>query len=161
MRIPSLLFFYPLLLILGGCSTTHPPAASAFNSTTAESTVRAASADWDRLFNSGDAAKLADLYAEDAVSMPPGLPILTGRKALQADFLEFFAANTARHQTAIDQLIIDGDLAIERAHYKLTIKHRTGGSETTETGRHVEIRRNLRGQWKIVTEIWNTDPAPK
>jgi len=74
-----------------------------------------ASQEWDRQFNAGDAAALAALYAENAVSMPPSLPTLQGRRALQADFESFFSANEARHETTGDEINVEGGLAIERA----------------------------------------------
>ncbi len=124
--------------------------------------LRKASEEWDNLFNAGDAAKLAPLYAENVISMPPNLPTIQGRKALQADFESFFAANVARHETTVDEILMDGSLAIERAHYRLTYRPRAGGAEVVETGRHLECRQKIDGKWKIVLEIWNSDaPAPK
>lgn len=124
--------------------------------------LRQAGAEWDRIFNSGDAAKLAALYAEDAVSEPPNNPTVQGRAAIQKEFEGFFATNVARHETKVDDLIVSGDLAIEAAHYRLTVKPKAGGTETVETGRHVECRRCIGGKWQIVLELWNLDtPAPK
>jgi ketosteroid isomerase-like protein len=124
--------------------------------------LRILATEWDRLFNLGDAAKLSALYAEDVVSMPPNAPTLQGRKAVEADFQSFFAANVARHQTVVDEIVREGDLAIERAHYRLTYRPRAGGAEIAESGRHLECRRKIGGEWKIVLEIWNSDaPPPK
>jgi ketosteroid isomerase-like protein len=124
--------------------------------------LRQASAVWDRLFNAGDGAKLALLYAEDAISMPPNSPTIKGRGAIQADLEGYFAGNAARHETMVETIVREGDLAIESARYRLTYKPRAGGAEVVETGRHLECRRKIGGQWKIVLEIWNLDtPAPK
>jgi ketosteroid isomerase-like protein len=57
-------------------------------------------------------------------------------------------------------ITVESGLAIERAHYRLTYRPRAGGAEVVETGRHVECRRKIGGQWLIVTEIWNTDAPP-
>jgi ketosteroid isomerase-like protein len=116
-----------------------------------------ASKEWDRLFNGGDAEGLAALYDEDAVSMPPNLPTLKGRKALEEDFRKFFAENTARHETFVDEIVVDGSMAIERGRYRMTFKPKAGGAETVEEGRHVEIRKRVGREWKIVMEIWNVE----
>jgi ketosteroid isomerase-like protein len=137
-------------LLAFGCQTVEHPRPDE---------LTRASQEWDGHFNAGNAAALAALYAENAVSMPPSLPTLHGRAALQADFESFFAANEARHETTVDEIIVEGGLAIERAHYRLTYRPRAGGAEVVETGRHVECRRMIGGQWLIVTEIWNTDAA--
>ena len=120
-----------------------------------------AGTEWDRRFNAGDAAGLAELYAADVVSMPPNAPTVTGREAVRKEFQSFFAANTARHETMTDQIIRQGDLAIERARYVLTFKPKSGVAEIRETGRHVECRRRIDGTWQIVWEIWNTEGTGK
>jgi ketosteroid isomerase-like protein len=144
------------LLLASGCQTADHARSGRPDELTR------ASQEWDRHFNAGDAAALTALYAENAVSMPPSLPTLQGRAALQRDFEGFFAINEARHETTVDEIIVEGGLAIERAHYRLTYRPRGGGAEVVETGRHVECRRRIGDQWLIVTEIWNTDaPSPK
>ena len=94
--------------------------------------------------------------------MPPNAPTMRGRQALQADFKSFFEANIARHETMVDEMVIEGSLAIERAHYRLSYRPRAGGTEVIETGRHLECRKKIDGKWQIVLEIWNSDtPPPK
>lgn len=119
--------------------------------------MREASAAWDRFFNSGDAERLASLYAPNAISMPPNLPTLRGQAAVLEDFRGFFANNAARHLTQIEEIIVDDDLSIERSRYRMTFRPRGGGPEITETGRHIEVRRRINGQWLIIHEIWNSD----
>jgi ketosteroid isomerase-like protein len=150
-------------VLLASCATTSQRSAnSRVEYSAAGEELRRASVEWDRSYNSGEVAKLAALYAEDAVSMPPNLPTLKGRRAVEADFQSFFSGNTGHHETTVDAIVMDGDLAIERAHYRLAYKPRAGGAEVVETGRHLECRRKIGGAWKIVIEIWNVDtPAGK
>ena len=150
------------VVFFAGCERIQSSRANGSAEPAAENEVREAGRNWDQLFNRGDAASLAALYAEDAISMPPNSPTVSGRKAIQAEFESFFAGNVARHETMVDQVLISGNLTIEVARYRLTYKPRSGGSEVVETGRHMETRRKIDGQWKIVLEIWNSDtPAPK
>lgn len=158
-------------LLMAGCQNTDSPGKpdkaqveieQSEASAKAQEELKQASQEWDRLYNSGDVDNLVALYAEDTVSMPPGAPTISGREALQADFKGFFSKNVARHETMVDKVLIEGDLALEVARYKLTFKPREGGAEVVETGRHMETRRKIDGQWKIILEIWNSDsPAPK
>jgi uncharacterized protein (TIGR02246 family) len=159
MKLHICLLLAGLSAFLLSCTAMHSHSAPS-SDPSQDPDLRRISAQWDRLYNAGDAAALAALYADDAVSMPPGSPILRGRQALQADFQTFFTVNTARHETTIDQIIRDGDLAIERAHYRLTFKPKSGGPEVVETGRHLECRKKINGTWQIVVEIWNLDPPP-
>jgi ketosteroid isomerase-like protein len=115
-------------------------------------------AQWDARFNAGDVAGLSALYVEDVVSMPFDAPAVRGRAAVAADFAKFFSQNgSIKHTTIVEDFIISGDLAVERSSYELRYRPKTGGVEFIETGKHVEIRRRINGEWLIVTEIWNMD----
>jgi uncharacterized protein (TIGR02246 family) len=122
-----------------------------------EAAVRAASAAWDDAHNAGDAVRLAALYAEDAVSMPPNRPAIEGRPAIAADFHSFFAGARAHHRTQIVSLVIARDWAIERGQYRLTTVTKETGVAAEETGKHVVIRRRVDGDWRIHWEIWSAD----
>jgi len=149
-----------LVLLIGCRTSTHTSIRNRSEASPAEDELRHASVEWDGFFNSGDSTKLAALYAEDAISMPPNAPTVQGRTALQADFKSFLEANSARHETTVDGIIREDGLAIERAHYRLSYKPRTGGTEVVETGKHLECRRYVDGKWRIVLEIWNSDAPP-
>ncbi len=124
--------------------------------------LKAAGAQWDRLFNSRDTSGLAALYAEDVISMPFNAPTIHGRQSLQADFEKFFAQNTARHETLVEEILTTEDWGIERARYVLTYSPLSAGGEVRETGRHVVCRKKTNGKWQIAWELWNTDtPPPK
>src|SRR5215203_2693298 len=46
--------------------------------------IDAVNSKWMELFNTGDFAGVAQLYTEDAVALPPGLGMVTGRPAIGA-----------------------------------------------------------------------------
>ena len=48
-----------------------------------EDQIREASTAWDEAFNAADLEQLMTLYADDAVSMPPGLATLEGKTAIR------------------------------------------------------------------------------
>ena len=93
--------------------------------------------------------------------MPPGEPTVRGRAALQADFQKFLSDNSARHETKTEDIVRQGDLAIERARYTLTFMPKAGGAQVTESGRHIECRRWIDGRWQIIWEMWNSDHPQK
>jgi ketosteroid isomerase-like protein len=146
---------------LGGCRTLQYEASGALSPSDRE-IVSNASTVWDRLFNPRDILKLAEQYAENAVSMPPTSPTIHGRKAILAEFEKFFRENEGRHKTEVDEIIGGTNWAIEKARYTMHIKSKSSGAEVIETGRHVMCRRKISGAWFIVWEIWNSDaPPPK
>ena len=57
----------------------------------------------------------------------------------------------------IQEIVIQGDLAVERASYVVQVTPRTG-APFTERGKHiVAYARAPNGEWRIKWEIWNTD----
>lgn len=122
-----------------------------------EAQVRAASAAWDEAFNAADVAQLMELYHENAVSMPPSLPILEGKPAIQADFEWLFDNFTTHHQTTIVDLEIAGNLAVEQGQYMMTFTPKDGSEPFDEVGKHIVVRRKSGDTWQVVREIWNTN----
>jgi uncharacterized protein (TIGR02246 family) len=45
--------------------------------------IEAVNAKWLDFFNKGDFAGVASLYTEDAIALPPGLPMAKGRAAIE------------------------------------------------------------------------------
>jgi ketosteroid isomerase-like protein len=122
------------------------------------SAVTAASRAWDEAYAAGDAARLVDRYDDAAVSMPPGLPALSTKAAIAADFKTFFASNSATHRTLDADRRISGEYAIERARYEAAITPKNGGATIKESGKHIVVyRRQANGAWKVLWEIWNSD----
>ena len=137
-----------------GAST---PTETVSNSEDLEAQVRAASAAWDDAFNAADLERLIGLYNENAVSMPPGLPLLDGRAAIEADFEWFFDNFTAHHETTIVALEIAGNLAVEQGQYTMMFTPRDGSEPFSEIGKHIVVRRKTGDTWQVVREIWNTN----
>ncbi len=120
-----------------------------------ETKIRNASAAWDMAFNAGDVDSLMDRYHESAVSMVPGHPASVGREAIRRDFESFFSENAGQHTTSIDEIVVSGDLAVERARYSMDITPKSG-SAIAERGKHIVVyRRNPDGTWQVLWEIWN------
>jgi ketosteroid isomerase-like protein len=117
-----------------------------------ESQIREASKAWDEAFNAEDLSALMALYADGAVSMPPGFPALEGKEAISQDFEYIFANFDWEHETTIVDLLMSGNVAVERGAYTMS-----EGGETFEAGKHIVIRQKHGNAWLVVKEIWNTD----
>jgi len=148
--------------VCGGCGTRGKSGGAVSGSAADEALLKQATADWDRLFDSGQAEALAGLYSPDLVSMPYETPSVRGRDAQQKSFEEFFSENeNARHETTVEEMLVTKEWAIERGRYKMTYTPKKTGAPVIETGRHVMCRKKIDGRWQIVWEIWNTDRATK
>lgn len=161
---PVTLLILSILLLAVSCrneQTTSAPAAK--ENLSGDEYPKKAPAEWDKFFNSRDAANLSDLYAEDAVSMPYNYQTVNGKKAIRAEFEKFFEQNEAtKHETFPEEIITKDDVSIERSRYINTYTPKGTNNRIVETGRHVMCRKKLGGKWLIAWEIWNSDqPPPK
>jgi uncharacterized protein (TIGR02246 family) len=156
----AVLILLSLLLFNVSCGNERNSYTSEDNTADNEY-LRNAGHEWDRLFNARDTSGLAALYADNAISMPYNAPTVYGRTAIQAEFNNFLAPNIARHETSIEEVLVKGDWAIERARYTMTYTPNATGTQVIETGRHVMCRKKVSGRWQIAWEIWNSDQPPR
>jgi uncharacterized protein (TIGR02246 family) len=119
-------------------------------------------------FNAGDAAKVASLYASDAVLMPPHEPVITGHDAIEKHNKELFDMFTATIKISSGESKVFGDRALDRGTYTIELTPKTGGSSMMDEGKYlVLLQRQSDGSWKITHDIDNTNvpaapppPAP-
>lgn len=166
-KLVAVLFFLALVTI-SGCAQpvteAEPaagvePAAAEQVATQAEleAQVREANSAWEDAYQAGDLERLMELYAEDAVSMPPNLPIVEGKAAIEADFRQFFEEFTVERQFSLMDLMVAGDMAVRRGEWTQTFTPKAGGEPITEVGRCQVVFKRIGGEWLIETEIWNTE----
>jgi uncharacterized protein (TIGR02246 family) len=165
-KFPSASRYFTWLILFAflfsvSCRSEQSPNATKEN--TADSDyLKNAGAEWDKFFNARDVANLADLYADDAVSMPYNYQTVRGRNAIKAELEKFLGQNDARHETFPEEILTKDDVSIERARYITTYTPKAGANRIVETGRHVMCRKKINGKWLIAWEIWNSDqPLPK
>ena len=99
---------------------------------------------------------LADLYAEDAVLMPPHQQAVQGRTAIR----EWLAAFPLVESFASDARAIEGraDLAYVRGTYTMRFRAPGGAGSIEDKGKYLEIRKKeMDGAWRIAVDIFNSD----
>jgi uncharacterized protein (TIGR02246 family) len=107
-----------------------------------------------RAFNTGDIASVAAHYTDDAAVLPPGAEMVKGRSAIQA----FWKGATEQigdiKLTAVDVKPLGSNAAREIGIFSL----RTKGSQPQEiTGKYVVVWEKVGADWKLATDIWNTN----
>ena len=109
---------------------------------------------WTAAFNKGDAAAVAALYTEDAYVLPPGSGIVKGRAAIEAFWRQAAQQMSDAKLTTVDILPLGRSAAREIG----TVTLKTKSQPPQEVvGKYVVVWRKIGHDWKLATDIWNTD----
>jgi len=137
------------IVMIIGCLSLGAPAL-AQNKTMIEKLNDA----WTAAFNKGDAAAVAALYTEDAYVLPPGSSMVKGRAAIEAFWRQAAQQMTDAKLTTVDVLPLGRSAAREVG----TVTLKTKSQPPQEVvGKYVVVWRKIGRDWKLATDIWNTD----
>ena len=158
-------------MLLAACSA--PPAKDAPNTSAAtagaaqpnvaevRATIEAANQRVIPAMLAGDAAGSVANYADSAVVMMTGMPMMKGRTAIEAGFkgmldmmkLDAFSSATLDVQ-------VSGDMAVETGTFKMTTTMK-GAKPVTDVGKYLTVwQRQADGGWKVIRDMSNSDAAP-
>jgi ketosteroid isomerase-like protein len=149
---------YTTLLLAAACA---PPQA-ADSSAAAKTAIDAANATWPHLTSTGHSDSIADLYAANAVVMPPNMATVRGREAIRA----FFATMNPLTPTLTlhaDSVWGSGSWAVEqgRWHWTWATGKVPPGAPPADSGKYIVRWVNEGGRWLMAQDIWNSDlPLP-
>jgi uncharacterized protein (TIGR02246 family) len=117
---------------------------------------------WADAAVAGDVETLVQQYAPDAILMPPGAPRAEGTEAIRETFTSWLQEAPPSSATVTSDAIMvtaAGDYAHAVGSWTMS---GTGpdGSEYSDQGKFLAIWKSADGDWKIVTDIWNSDNPP-
>lgn len=119
-----------------------------------------AQACWKPAFMAGDADAVAKCYATDAVLWLPGAPIMQGREAIRAGYVDFFAGMTIKSVTLTEMgRSASGDQAASWGTFSMVYVSKADGKEITDVGRYTDVSRKIDGQWQYLVDHASADPA--
>ena len=110
------------------------------------------------IFNARDLTKLASLYADDAVWMPPNSPMIRGRAAIEAAFKERFNGPGVLKFTSTKSAMC-GTLAFVAATYTVTVPVE-GAAPVSFTAKSLTVFKRVENGWKIAYDMQNADQPP-
>ncbi len=131
-------------------AATHPPVTKPESAQGGESNVelaaiRQAADDFATAFNRGDASAVAAHWTEDGEYISETGVVFSGRKAIEDEYKNFFAANPGqRIRIVIDALrLLSDSAAHEDGHVTLDQGHASSAVSTRYTAVHVKVD----GKW--------------
>jgi len=111
--------------------------------------------------SAGNADALMAAYTDNPVLMPPNGPAAKGRDAVKTTFTEVLFPLKPELKLTAEAVTANGDLAVERGIYTLTMTPPGAPAPVTETGKYLVHWHRVGGKWLIADDIWNSDqPAP-
>jgi uncharacterized protein (TIGR02246 family) len=134
----------PLLAVVA-CSPGAPAGAPA-----ARQAIEAAVTRYVAATNRGDADALMELYAEDAVLLPPDHEPIEGREAIGA----FWRQGTDQGlEVSTMRVETDGKIGYLVGRYRLPAT----AEDPPDSGKYVMcLKREADGSWKLTADIWNS-----
>jgi ketosteroid isomerase-like protein len=127
---------------------------------TREAELRSAIAAYRTSLNSGDSASFFGLLAPELEVLAPGAQPVRGPGAH-----EFFRPLFTQVKSDIgpftnEEIMLSGDIAIQRHSYRLSTTPKSGGPATTVIGSGLHVWKRMQdGRWQIVKDIWTRPPA--
>ena len=148
---------FALALALSACSGSDDSMQAEVSASKTE--LGQMNRDFAAALNAKDAQAAAALYAEDAVLIPPGEPLVRGRDAIEDYWRAAIEAGDIR-DVSVETMdaLSSGSLGYETGSFVLTANG-PDGEAVTDRGRYIELlRREPDGRWLSTHGIWNASP---
>jgi uncharacterized protein (TIGR02246 family) len=135
---------------------------SASDQTEARRQIEAAAMEIWRAVARGDSAAILADYADDALILGSGAPMLQGKPAIAAFLQGLFGGNTLRDVKGnVTDIMIGGDLAVETGTYAMTIIPKNGNA-VADKGKYIHVwKKSVDGSWKVVRYVPTSDIPPR
>jgi ketosteroid isomerase-like protein len=111
---------------------------------------------WINAFETGEAAQIAVLYAEDAHSMPPGTGPISGRSEIESYWRQDIGTGGLTTKLTPNDSIAQGDLLHVDGTYEVLAKNE---GAAFAKGQYQQLWRRIDGAWRVQHEIWRLDPS--
>jgi len=117
--------------------------------------VQAMETVWAAAQNAKDMEALMAMYADDAISMPDGAPMLKGKAAIRAHQEKEFAASKEAMISEYTTLDVYGDGDIVTEVGTGITKDATG--KIVREGKYMAVFQKMDGKYLCIREIYNND----
>jgi uncharacterized protein (TIGR02246 family) len=122
----------------------------------ARTAIEASNQRFMAFLNAGQGDSLAALYTENGRMMGPNATAYVGRAAI-AGSVNGMAGMKPALVLTVEDVAVNGPLAIERGAYKFTFTPPGATAPMTDTGKYLVHWHMVDGKWMEVDDIWNSD----
>jgi uncharacterized protein (TIGR02246 family) len=111
---------------------------------------------WEESANTAQVERLVEIYAPDAVILPPGGPVIEGSETIRELFRQEFERFDTKLAFTTQEIEVEGDMAYRRGRYVWRGTPRLSGQTIETTNKFLEVwRRQPDGSWRIAVDMWN------
>jgi ketosteroid isomerase-like protein len=110
---------------------------------------------WVTAFNAGEPTTLAALYAENARSLPPGGPPVTGRSQIES----YWSGDMGEGDVTTTLTPVDAVAQEDLVHVEGTYQVKGHDGAEVAGGQYQQLWARENGQWLVQREMWRIDPA--
>lgn len=103
----------------------------------------------------GDIALIDSMFTPDAKSYPPGSAAVTGFPALHDFTVEYVKAGVTEFREETTDFYGNAEYVVDAGTYVVTY----GPAHVTERGKYLNVWTQVDGNWRIKSNMWNTDAA--
>ena len=147
---------FGVIAAAGGCAQTPPTQDIAAD----QAKLKSDALIWFEHYAQADADGMANLYAEDALLMPPGAPAVTGRPGIKTflggDAAKSKAAGISLKNRSVTGTGVNGNTGWISGTY--TVVDASGA--TIDSGSYLSVHQQTNGAWLYIRDIWNSDRPP-
>ena len=109
-------------------------------------------------FNRADVDGMAEVVAEDIVTMPPNIRAFEGKEACRSWWQQGFDAARSHFEVIPTELEVAGDWAYDLFTWSMESTPHEGGEAAHDRGNCVFLwRRGSDDSWRLARAIWNSD----
>ena len=126
------------------------------------SAIDAANKHFSDLFNKGDVAGAAKVYASDAIVLPPNGAAVKGQTAIADFWKEAYNSGVRNVVLSTTEFQVHGSYAHELGTYQLEVRKADGSVVARDNGKFMVLwKRSPGGEWQWYRDIYNSSvPAP-
>jgi len=144
--------------VLAAIACAPKPAAP--DAAAEEEKLRSDAMIWFDHFAKADGPAMGNLYAEDALLMPPGHAPVQGRAAI-SDFLGSEAAGAKSAGVSLKNKDVTGSgVSGDTGWISGTYEVVDASGTVADSGSYLSVHHKVNGQWLYIRDTWNSDKPP-